>query len=293
MIDSIRSAMRASILEMVGGGSGPPVAFLTPKGDPGLFGPNSMVWRVHGDFVSMMIGGIGSLALQALHPMALAGVWDHSTFRQDLKGRLGRTAFFIAATTYGPKEMALKIIDKVNNIHQHVNGIDELGRPYSAADPNLLKWVHITETYSFLKAFQKYCSPRLTALEEDQYFKEMKVLGEMMGAIGLPASLVDTEREILSYFNELKYGERAKTIIDLLTNFPSPIHTKPITLLISRAGFANLPNWALNFINKEAPSPMEKFFLTTSVNLMAIPIREALKNGVAAHSYKRVYGLDS
>lgn len=290
MIDSIRNSLRSSILEMVGGGSGPPVAFLTPKGDPGLFGPNSMVWRVHADFISMMIGGIGSLCLQALHPQALAGVWDHSTFRQDLKGRLGRTAFFIAATTYGPKEMALKIIDKVNNIHKHVNGVDEMGKPYKASDPHLLKWVHITETYCFLKAYQKYCTRTLTRAEEDQYFSEMKVLGEMMGAVDLPASLVDTERAILSYKTELRYGDRARKIIDLLTHFPSSLHTKPFTVLLSRAGFANLPDWALTLIEKPIPKTLERLVLVTSVNLMAIPVREALKNGVAAHSYKRVCG---
>ena len=291
MLESLRSSLRSSILEMVGGGSGPPVAFLTPKGDPGLFGPNSMAWRVHADFISMMIGGIGSLCLQALHPKALAGVWDHSSFRQDLKGRLGRTAFFIAATTYGPKDMALKVIDKVNNIHQNVNGIDETGSPYSASDPHLLKWVHLTETYSFLKAYQKYCSPALTPAQEDQYFKEMKVLGEMMGAVDLPDSLLGTEQAILSFQEELKFGDRAKTIIDLLTHFPSSVQTKPFTVLISRAGFANLPEWALKLIQKPIPSSLEKRLLTTSVNLVAIPVREALKNGVAAHSRRRVYGL--
>jgi uncharacterized protein (DUF2236 family) len=89
-----------------------------------------------------------------LHSKALAGVWDHSTFRQDLKGRLGRTTFFIAATTYGPKEMALNIIDKVNRIHQHVQGTDETGGPDKASDPHLIKWLQLTETYSFLKSFQ-------------------------------------------------------------------------------------------------------------------------------------------
>jgi uncharacterized protein (DUF2236 family) len=292
MIDSIRNSLRTIILEMVGGGSGSPVAFLTPKGDPGLFGPKSIAWRVHADFVSMMIGGIGSLCLQALHPQALAGVWDHSTFRQDLKGRLGRTAFFIAATTYGPKEMALKIIEKVNKIHSTVKGTDEMGRPYCASDPQLLKWVHLTETYSFLKAYQKYCSPSLTPAEVDQYFKEMRVLGEMMGATDIPATLYDTEQAILSFNDELRYGERAKTIIDLLAHFPSSLQVKPFTLLITRAGFANLPEWALDLIQKPIPSPLEKILLSTSVNLVAIPIREALKNGVAAHSYKRVYGLN-
>jgi len=108
MLDEL---IRKTIREMVGS-SGPPIAFLTPPGDRGLFGPESIAWKIHADFISMMIGGISSLIMQALHPQALAGVWDHSSFREDLKGRLGRTAFFITATTYGPTEMANQVIDK-------------------------------------------------------------------------------------------------------------------------------------------------------------------------------------
>ena len=290
MLESIRQRARVSILEMVGGGSGPPVAFLTPAGDPGLFGPDSMVWRVHADFISMMIGGISSLSLQALHPQALAGVWDHSTFRQDLKGRLGRTAYFIAATTYGPTEMANKIIDKVNSIHKVVRGTDESGKPYHALDPHLLKWVHITETYSFLKAYQTHCKPELTLTEQDQYFREMKTLGERMGAINLPSTLAGTYEEILKYKDELRFNERAQSIIELLSDFPSSPLSKPLVKLITRAGFANLPPWALGFINKPIPTFLDQIAIKSGVGLMAIPIREALKNGVAAHSYKRVYG---
>ena len=127
--------IRKGIREMVGGG-GPPVAFLTPPGDPGLLGPQSVAWKIHADFISMMIGGISSLIMQALHPQALAGVWDHSSFREDLKGRLGRTAFFIAATTYGSREMALQVISKVNRIHTQITGFDEFGKPYKA-NPNI------------------------------------------------------------------------------------------------------------------------------------------------------------
>jgi uncharacterized protein (DUF2236 family) len=143
------------------GGSGPPTAFLTPAGDPGLLGPDSMPWEVHADFMAMMIGGISSLVLQALHPGALAGVWDYSSFRTDLQGRLGRTAFFIAATTYGPTAMANQMIDKVNRIHGHITGIDEFGKPYSASDPHLLNWVHLTETSSFMRAYLCYRNPNV------------------------------------------------------------------------------------------------------------------------------------
>ena len=172
----INHLIRESIRSMIGT-KGPPVAFLEPAGDRGLFGPESVAWRVHEDFISMMIGGISSLVLQALHPKALAGIWDHSTFRNDLKGRLGRTAFFIAATTYGPTEMANHAIDRVNKIHTSVSGLDELGNPYSATDPHLLRWVHITEARSFMSAFERHKDETLDLKQKNQYFEEMAMLG--------------------------------------------------------------------------------------------------------------------
>jgi len=286
MLDEL---IRKTIREMVGGG-GPPVAFLTPKGDRGLFGPESIAWRVHADFISMMIGGISSLILQALHPQALAGVWDHSSFREDLKGRLGRTAFFIAATTYGSTEMANQIIEKVNQIHTQVTGFDEFGKSYSATDPHLLAWVHLTETLSFLEAYQNYRYPKLSSQEQDQYFKEMKVLGEMLGAQNLPDTLQGTQKAIESYFTELHYGERAQSIIQLLDDFPSNLQSKPFVKLISKAGFINLPSWAHTKLKKPIPSTLEKWLINKSIDLLAIPVREALKDGVAAHSYRRIYG---
>ena len=286
MLDEI---IRKTIREMVGSSSGPPVAFLTPKGDRGLFGPESIAWRVHADFISMMIGGISSLVLQALHPQALAGVWDHSSFRKDLKGRLGRTAYFIAATTYGSHEMAYEVINKVNRIHKHIHGSDEYGKPYMATDPHLLAWVHLTETLSFLEAYQSYRQPKLTRKEQDQYFKEMKVLGEMLGAHNLPDTLKGTQEAIESYLPELNYGERAQSIIQLLDDFPSNLQSKPFVKLISKAGFINLPSWAHAKLNKPIPSTLEKVLVNKSIDLIAIPIRDALKDGVAAHSYRRVY----
>lgn len=286
MLDDL---IRKTIREMVGGG-GPPIAFLTPKGDRGLFGPESTAWNVHSDFISMMIGGISSLILQALHPQALAGVWDHSSFREDLKGRLGRTAFFIAATTYGPTEMANKIIDKVNQIHTNINGLDEFGRPYTATDPHLLAWVHLTETYSFMSAYESYRSETLVTTKKDQYFLEMKTLGERMGAKDLPITYAATIEVIQNYIPELYFGDRAKSILDLLENFPSKLAAKPFVKLISRAGYLNLPDWVYPLINKPIPGYLERLAVRKSVNLVAMPVREALKDGVAAHSLRRVYG---
>jgi uncharacterized protein (DUF2236 family) len=186
--------------------------------------------------------------------------------------------------------MANKIIEKVNQIHTKITGYDEFGRPYSATNPHLLAWVHLTETLSFLEAYQNHRSPKLSSDEQDQYFKEMKVLGEMLGAHDLPDTLRGTKEAIASYIPELYYGNRAKSIIQLLDNFPSNLQSKPFVKLISRAGFINLPDWAHVKLKKPIPSTLEKVLVYKSINLIAMPVREALKDGVAAHSYRRVYG---
>ena len=275
------------------GGSRPPTAFLTPAGDPGLLGPDSMPWEVHADFMAMMIGGISSLVLQALHPGALAGVWDHSSFRTDLQGRLGRTAFFIAATTYGPTEMANGMIDKVNRIHGHITGTDEFGKPYSASDPHLLNWVHLTETSSFMRAYLRYRNPNLAKADMDRYFTEMRLIGNRLGAVGLPDTAFDTDKAIAAYVPELHFGERARAIVTLLDEYPSSLHSRPFVRLVSKAGFLNLPDWAYPLIGRKVPSAFERNAVQSAINLIAKPVRKALQNGVAAHSYRRIYGLNS
>ncbi len=105
-----------------------------PQGRPGLFGPQAVCWEVHGDFTSMLVGGISALMLQTLHPLALAGIWDHSNFRQDMLGRLRRTGQFLSGTTYGSTRDANWLIDKVRNIHLNIIGTAPDGRPYAASD---------------------------------------------------------------------------------------------------------------------------------------------------------------
>ena len=119
--------------------------FTQPEGDPGWFGPASASWIVHADFVAMLTGGVRALLLQCLHPLALAGVWDHSSFRADLQGRLQRTALFVASTTYGSTALADAAVQRVRGIHARVQGQAPDGRAYHANDPALLSWVHVAE----------------------------------------------------------------------------------------------------------------------------------------------------
>jgi len=273
-----------------------PTEFLYPPGDPGLFGPSSVVWQVHGDFMSMMIGGISSLILQALHPLALAGVWDHSSFREDLKGRLGRTAFFIAATTYGNTEMATRAISRVKKVHDSLGGVHPDGRPYRVSDPNLLYWVHLTEAYSFLNAHRIYVNPTISESEQNQYYAEMSKISDGLGCVILDEygkdqfarTVPSVNQAIESYFSELEYSDRSKWVVDLLENFPSDPKTYMLNRLIIKAGFYNLPDWAYSMMNRSVPTKIERQLVNQSIHMIAKPIRWAMTNGVHTHAKRRM-----
>jgi len=133
--------------------------------DPGLFGPASSAWRIHSDS-SMLIGGLRALMLQTLHPLAMAGVAQHSDYKSDPWGRLHRTGRFIGATTFGNTDTAEKWIGIVRRVHDRVQGTAADGRPYSANDPHLLLWVHVTEVDSFLSAYERFGKGKLTDAEK-------------------------------------------------------------------------------------------------------------------------------
>src|SRR5690606_17296687 len=165
------------------------------RSDDALFPRGSVTWRVHGDVTTMMVGGVASLLLQMLHPAVLAGVWDHSAFRKDMLGRLRRTARFIAETTYAERSIAEASIAKVRSVHERLGGTLPNGNPYRADDPELLAWVHVTEMWSFLAAWQRYGNA-ISAAEEDIYFDETARIGVALGADPVPRTKLEAERLI-------------------------------------------------------------------------------------------------
>ena len=148
-------------------------------GDAGLFGPDSVTWRVHAH-PSVLVGGIRALLVQSLHPLAIAGVAQHSQYRRDPLGRLQRTAAYVAATTYGTTADADEAIARVRAVHERVRGVAADGRPYAASDPALLAWVHHVEVESFLVAYERV-GPGLSRADSDRYVAEMAVLGARFG----------------------------------------------------------------------------------------------------------------
>lgn len=149
-------------------------------GDAGLFGPESVTWRIHGD-PSMIIGGLRSLLVQSLNPRAMAGVDQHSDFRVDPWGRLERTGAYVAATTFGDTETAIAAGEMVKAVHRKVRGTDpHSGLAYSAGDHDLLAWVHDVEVHSFLVAYRRY-GGTISDVDADRYVAEMVRAAELVG----------------------------------------------------------------------------------------------------------------
>lgn len=172
-----------------------------PDPDPGLFGPGSVTWRVHGDPV-MWIAGLRALLLQALHPAAMAGVLRHSDFRADPWGRLLRTADYVGVVSFGSTAEVEAIGARVRAIHGKVRGVDpESGVGYRADDPTLLRWVHCSEVESFLTTYQR-AGGRLTSDEVDRYYAEQTRAAAVVGLD--PDSVPATGAEMAGYFAAIR-----------------------------------------------------------------------------------------
>jgi uncharacterized protein (DUF2236 family) len=210
-----------------------------------LFDRQTIVWRVHGDVTTMMVGGVAALLLQMLHPAVLAGVWDHSNFRTDMLGRLRRTARFIAMTTYGARTEAEAAIARVRGIHDHVTGTLPDGTPYRAGDPRLLAWVHVTEAVSFLDAWIRYSEPAMSAADQDRYFAEFARIPEALGADPVPRSRAEADALIAAMRPALMADARTREVAALVLEQPARTRAAgPVQAITFQAAVDLLPDWA-------------------------------------------------
>jgi uncharacterized protein (DUF2236 family) len=194
----------------------------------GLFSPDDVTWRIHAG-PSMLIGGMRALLIQALHPLAMAGVQQHSDYKADPWGRLQRTADYVLTTTYGSRREADAAGAVVQAVHQHVHGVDPVtNQPYRADDPELLLWVHAVEVHSFLAAYRRY-GGRLTDDEADRYVAEQVRTAALVG-LGpdrAPASL-ECLRAYLRGVEGLRATTYSRSAARIVLNPPLPL---PLRLL--------------------------------------------------------------
>ena len=224
-----------------------------PK-DDGLYGPKSMVWRVHRDR-SFPLAALRSLMVQALHPLAMAGVAEHSTWRQDPFGRLAATSSYVLTTTYGDTESALAAAAWVRKIHVHVRGTDpETGLPYSAEDPSLLLWVHAGMVDSIVEVVTRY-GRQLDQSDADRYVAEMVPFAEI---VGVPRDEVPTTAASLRAYIESVELRRAtaaaKEAIGIVMDPPElDADTRELWRELAQVAVGTLPAWAGEMYGYAAP----------------------------------------
>ena len=222
-----------------------------------LFPPDSVAWRVNGDIVTMMIGGVSGLLLQMLHPAVLAGVWDHSDFRADMHGRLRRTAKFIAVTTYDHAHNGQAAIDRVRRIHDKLSGVLPDSAPYRVSDPRLLAWVHVTEITSFLDAWVRYGDPSMSRADQDAYIAEMARIGRALGADPVPTDRLEADALIHAMRGELRADARTREVAELVMRQRiGGAAERASAALVMAAGADLLPRWAREMHGLPAASPL-------------------------------------
>ena len=260
-----------------------------PAGDPGLFGPDSVTWRIHADFPGMLAGGLAALMMQTLHPLALSGVWDHSNFRGDLVGRLRRTTIFVGATTYAPRAAAERLIEHVRHVHGFVHGNAEDGTPYSADDPALLTWVHVTEAHSFLAGYRRFAHRDVPRTIADRYFDEVRRIAEALGAHDVPASEADVADYFATVRPQLACTDRSREVLRVLAGVRLPVPLAGLSRdVFLNAGIALLPRWASDLL-RHTPRQRQQARLAARVLWsMAPAFRAALKDGVVSRACRRV-----
>ncbi|MEN9644945.1 MAG: hypothetical protein RL238_1614 [Actinomycetota bacterium] len=210
---------------------------------PRWFADDRVIRRVHAD-ASMFVGGLRALLLQSMHPLAMAGVAQHSDYRSDPWGRLQRTADFLAATTFGNVDTAEAAVARVRQVHTRVRGRAADGRAYSANDPHLLRWVHVCEVDSFLAAYRRYGAADLTDTEADQYVADMALVAEAWGVNHAPRSVADLRAELKDFRDECRGTPEARQAARfLLLEPPLPLAARGPYTVLAAAAVSLLPGW--------------------------------------------------
>ncbi|WP_240675143.1 oxygenase MpaB family protein [Cellulomonas endophytica] len=220
---------------------------------PRWFEAGSPIQVVHGD-ASMFVGGLRALLLQSLHPGAMSAVADHSGYRGDPWGRLARTSTFLAVTTFGTADDAQAAVDTVRRIHGRIAGRTPAGDRYRADDPDLLRWVHVAEVDSFLRAHQAFGVRPLDEAGADAYVLQAGRVARSLGATRVPGSVAELADALEEFRPALGATDAAREAARFLLHEPPiPVPLRPGYGLLVRAALGSLPVWALADLDVARP----------------------------------------
>jgi uncharacterized protein (DUF2236 family) len=208
----------------------------------------------------------------------MAGIAEHSNYKEDPLGRLGRTGSFVTGTTYGSTETAERLIRLVKRIHRKVRGTAPDGRAYSAADPDLVAWVHVTEVFSFLRAHQRFVPFPVRGDNADRYYHEMATIAERLGATEVPR----TRAAMRAYFRAMRPQlEASDQTLDAVGFLTAPVRD-PLNPLLSgahqvvvQASVGLLPAWAREMLGLRHPTLVEWATVVPATHLLMGALRFA------------------
>jgi uncharacterized protein (DUF2236 family) len=276
-LHAVRQTLGRGLFGMVAGPDGPANrARIHETPGPRWFDADRPIRQVHAD-ASMFVGGLRALLLQSLHPLAMAGVAGHSDYRGDPWGRLQRTSTFLAVTTFGPADDAQRAVDRVRGIHQRVRGVAPDGRPYHAADPHLLEWVHIAEVDSFLLAHQLYGASPLDQRGRDGYVADTARVATALGVPDPPRTELQLRDRIEAFRPELCGTAAAREAARfLLLTPPLPIAARAPYALLAATSVSMLPGWARTPLLLPHVPPVEATVIRLSGRVLVGGIRWAM-----------------
>lgn len=213
--------------------------------DLGLFGPESIAWRIH-RHPALLLGGLRALMVQALHPLAMAAVAQFSDYRNDVWGRYSRTTMYVVTTIFGSTRQARAAGARVQAVHAPMRGVDGVtGLEYRADDPELLLWVHTALVESFVVAYERYVAP-LSDAERDQYVGEMV---RQAGLVGIPEGMAPSTWGEMEAFIErmrpqLRVSQETRDAFDVVLHPPLPRWKRGGWRVIAEGAVALLPDSA-------------------------------------------------
>ncbi len=284
----VRPTLRARILTALSGdpdGTPPWVRALADGDDAGYFADGGPVWTVHAS-TGTFVAGIRALLLQALHPGAMAGVHDFSRYRDDPLGRLVGTVRWIICVTYGSTAQAARETARVARLHERVEGTyhsDGADHAYSAADADLVEWVHLAFTEAFLGAHERWGGPIPGG--PDAYVREWAQSGRLMRLADPPLSEAELRARMDGYLarGELRRDGRVDDVVRFLRDVPFTGVMRIAYRVLFAAAVASLPRRYRTLLGlRRSPLPV----VTLTRIVVAVSAR-ALADGPRAQDFAR------
>jgi uncharacterized protein (DUF2236 family) len=285
---SLRAVIDRAYWAMMASAHLPGEQYTEPVGDPGLFGPESAIWKVHGD-VSGVVGGVSGLLLGTLNEPVTYGTNRFSDYTRDPIKRLGFTASFVMGVTYGSTPVAEKLIDTVRTMHKRVHGTMPDGRGFSATSSADIIWTGVTQAYAIARAHQRYHPEPLPRPDLDRYFAEYAVISAKLGAADPPRSLADVEDYLATMRPRLTISEEVlETVRFLRAPYGSDPLTRAGSLVVSRAATDLLPGWAKTLLGLRPRTPKTPLAARAAAHVLTRALRYGVRHRRIEAAHARV-----